>query len=170
MVDRRYRFSPSRMVDTADRFVSRAEAWGVIMNRAEHYTGPSMQLDGRQVRNFGSCSYLGLEVRPELKRAAAQAAELYGTQFSFSRAYVENPLYQELEAALSSMTDRVALVAPSTTLAHFAALPVLIRDGDAVLMDQFAHASLHSATSLLRDTHIELLRHGRLDLLEDRLK
>jgi 7-keto-8-aminopelargonate synthetase-like enzyme len=170
MVDRRYRFSPSRMVDTADRSVGAAEARGVIMNRANAYTGQTVEVDGRVLRNFGSCSYLGLEIHPELKRGASEAAERYGTQLPFSRAYLENPLYQELEASLSEMTGRTALVAPSTTLAHLAALPVLVRDGDAVVMDQFAHASLHSATALLRDTPVELHRHGRLDLLEQRLE
>ena len=33
MADRRYRFSPSRIVDTADRHVGTAQAHGVIMNR-----------------------------------------------------------------------------------------------------------------------------------------
>ncbi|HEV8551538.1 MAG TPA: aminotransferase class I/II-fold pyridoxal phosphate-dependent enzyme [Polyangiaceae bacterium] len=170
MADRRYRFSPSRMVDTADRYVSSAADRGVIMNRAGHYTGDRVEVDGRELRSFGSCSYLGLELRPELKRGAIEATERYGTQCPFSRAYLENALYQELEASLEAMTGRVALVAASTTLAHFAALPVLVRDGDAVVMDQFAHASLHAATALLRDTHLELLRHQRLDQLEDRVR
>ncbi len=170
MADRRYRFSPSRMVDTADRFVGAAEEQGVIMNRGGRYSGCGVEVDGLELKNFGSCSYLGLEVRPELKNGACDAAQRYGTQFPFSRAYLENPLYQELEAALRAMTDRHALVAASTTLAHFAALPVLMRDGDAVLVDQFVHASVHAATSLLRDTPIELLRHQRMDLLEDRLR
>jgi 7-keto-8-aminopelargonate synthetase-like enzyme len=170
MVDRRYRFSPSRMVDTADRFVSSAEDWGVIMNRAGRYDCARMDVEGRELLSFGSCSYMGLETRDELKRGACEAAERFGTQFPFSRAYLESPLYQELEAALATMSGRVAFVAASTTLAHLAALPVLVRDGDAVVMDQFAHASLHAATSLLRDTPVELLRHQRLDLLEDRLR
>jgi 7-keto-8-aminopelargonate synthetase-like enzyme len=99
-----------------------------------------------------------------------EATERYGTQLSFSRAYLENPLYEELEAALAAITGRVALVAASTTLAHVAALPVLVRDGDAVILDQFAHASLHTATALLRESTFELLRHQRFDLLEERLR
>ncbi len=170
MVDRRYRFSPSRMVDTADRFVSDAQEKGVIMKRGLNYKGSSVEVDGRELRNFGSCGYMGLEIRPELKRGAAEAAERYGTQLPYSRAYLEHPLYQELETSLRVMTGRPVLVAPSTTLGHFAALPVLVRDGDAVLMDQFAHASLHAATALLRDTPLELIRHQRLDQLEARLR
>jgi 7-keto-8-aminopelargonate synthetase-like enzyme len=61
------------------------------------------------------------------------------------------------------------MVAASTTMAHFAALPVLVGDKDLVLIDQFAHASMHMATDLIADVPIELLRHSRLDLLEQRL-
>jgi len=170
MADRRYRFSPSRIVDTADRVVSSAAEQGVIMNRAGRYAGADMDVDGRELRSFGSCSYLGLELRPELRRGVCEATERYGTQMSFSRAYLENALYAELEASLTEMTGRPVVVAASTTLAHIAAMPVLVRDGDAVIIDQFAHASLHSATALLHDTQVEMLRHQRLDQLDDRLR
>jgi 7-keto-8-aminopelargonate synthetase-like enzyme len=60
------------------------------------------------------------------------------------------------------------LVAPSTTVAHLAALPVLIGDRDVVLVDQFAHASIHMATDAIADVPIELMRHNRMDLSPDR--
>ena len=165
----RFRFAPSRIVDATNRFVSEAADAGVIMNRAGHYDGPSVEVDGRPMRNFGSCSYLGLEVRDDFKEGACEAARRYGTQLPFSRAYLENPLYRELEEQLASMTGGHVLVAPSTTLGHIAALPVLVREGDAVLIDQFAHASLHTATALLRDIPVERVRHNHLDRLEKRI-
>jgi 7-keto-8-aminopelargonate synthetase-like enzyme len=119
--------------------------------------------------NFGCCSYLGLEQRVELKQGAIDATERYGTQFSCSRAYLELPLYPELENVVSEMTDGHPLVAPSTTLAHIAALPVLVEKGDAVLIDQFAHASLHTAVALLRSNTVEPFRHLRFDQLEAKI-
>jgi 7-keto-8-aminopelargonate synthetase-like enzyme len=157
------------MVDTANRHVGEAEEAGVIMNRGGQYGGSFVEVDGRQLRNFGGCSYLALEVEPSIQDAACAATRRFGTQFPFSRAYLENALYAELEDALREMTGGHIVVAPSTSLAHLAALPVLVRDGDAVLVDQFAHASLQTAVRLLRDTPTELIRHNRLDLLEDRL-
>ncbi|HET7539805.1 MAG TPA: aminotransferase class I/II-fold pyridoxal phosphate-dependent enzyme, partial [Polyangiaceae bacterium] len=68
------------------------------------------------------------------------------------------------------ITGRPTLVAASTTLAHLSALPVLVKDDDVVLIDQFAHASLHMATELLKGTVVERVRHNRMDLLEDKLK
>jgi 7-keto-8-aminopelargonate synthetase-like enzyme len=157
------------MVDSANRLVSEAADAGVIMNRAGNYAGSSVEVDGRLMHNFGCCSYLGLEVRGDLKAATCEATRRYGTQFSFSRAYLENPLYRELEEQLAAMTGGNVLVAPSTTLAHIAALPVLVREGDAVLIDQFAHASLHTATALLRDVSVERVRHNQLERLERRV-
>jgi 7-keto-8-aminopelargonate synthetase-like enzyme len=165
----RFRFAPSRVVDAANRFVSEAADAGVIMNRAGWYDGGLVEVEGRPMHNFGSCSYLGLEVREELKAGACEAVRRYGTQLSISRAYLENPLYRELEEQLAVITDGHVLVAPSTTLGHIAALPVLVREGDAVLIDQFAHASLHTATALLRDVPVERVRHNQLDRLERRV-
>ena len=165
----RYRFPTSRIVDSTNRFVSEAADAGIIMNRAGSYDGASVEVDGRSMLNFGCCSYLGLEVRDDLKEGACAAARRYGTQLPFSRAYLENPLYLELEEQLTTMTGGHVLVAPSTTLAHIAALPVLVREGDAVLIDQFAHASLHTATTLLRDIPVERMRHNQLDWLERRV-
>jgi 7-keto-8-aminopelargonate synthetase-like enzyme len=130
------------------------------------YFGRQVSLRGRNLLNFGSCSYLGLEQRRELKEAAVRATLNYGTQFSFSRAYLQSPLYDQLEDRLACMTDGYPLVAPSTTLGHIAALPVLVKPGDAVVVDQFAHASLQTAVGLLRSHSVELVRHSRLELLD----
>ena len=139
------------------------------MNRVAGERDGLIDVDGQPMRNFGSCSYLALERHPSLVRALRDAASEWGTQFSISRAYLEHPLYEQLEAALSRITGTDVLVAPTTTLAHFAALPVLIDDRDVVLVDQFAHASLHAALGLLGSTPVETLRHARLDRLEARL-
>jgi 7-keto-8-aminopelargonate synthetase-like enzyme len=143
-----------------------AEAKGTMMRRAGRYEGRWVELDGRTLRNFGTCSYLGFDQRPELRQAAIAATQEYGTQFSISRAYLECALYQELECNLEKMTGRPTLVAPSTTLAHMAALPVIVRDQDAVIIDHFAHASLHAATDLLCDVPVHLVRHSRFDQID----
>ncbi|BDN81622.1 hypothetical protein [Mycobacterium pseudoshottsii] len=61
------------------------------------------------------------------------AGERYGTQFSCSRAFVANPLYQDVERLLSELFGGHALLAPTTTLAHMAALPVLADQGSGVV-------------------------------------
>src|SRR6478609_9035672 len=155
---------------TVNRILEEARKFGLICNLAESANGPQCTIRGRQLSNFGSCSYMALECHPALVAGAAAALEEYGTQFHFSRAYVEAPLYVELEEALDAITGRPTLVAASTTLAHLSALPVLINDDDVVLIDQFAHASLHMATELLKGTLVERVRHNRMDFLEDKIK
>jgi len=155
---------------TVNRILEEARSNALVCNRAESANGPKCKIAGRVLENFGSCSYMALEVHPALKAGAAAALEEYGTQFHFSRAYLDAPLYAELEDLLEVITGRPTLVAASTTLAHLSALPVLINDDDVVLIDQFAHASLHMATELLKGTLVERVRHNRMDVLEDKIK
>src|SRR4051794_2820425 len=111
-----------------DRVLTDLQGTGLVRNRAGSGNGGRVVVDGVSRRNFGSCSYLGLETDLRLVAGARAALDEYGTQFSFSRAYLELPLYHRLEAALGQVTERHVIVAASTTLAHLAALPVLIDD------------------------------------------
>lgn len=163
------RITRRRTIDTVDRLLTAAQDIRLIRNTAGSGNGERIIVDGVEYTNFGSCSYLALERHPRLLEGTRAALDAYGTQFSFSRAYLDSPLYAELEETLSAMTGRAVLVTPSTTLAHLAALPVLIDDADTVLIDQFAHASLHTALQTLQGTPVERLRHNRMDLLEERL-
>ena len=159
-----------RKNSTVYRILEQAGARGLILNRAESGNGPTCVIRGKTLQNFGSCSYMALERHPALVAGVQKALELYGTQFHFSRAYLDAPLYRDVEGALSEITGQPTLVAASSTLAHLAALPVLVADDDVVLIDQFAHASLHLATEVLKGTLVERIRHNRMDLLEEKLK
>jgi 7-keto-8-aminopelargonate synthetase-like enzyme len=161
--------SPDRGQDVVYRIISEARARGTTVRTAGRYTGRTIEIEGSVLRNFGGCSYMGLDRRPELTDGAAAALREYGTQLSVSRVYLQCGLYETLEAKLQQMTGRPVLVTPSTTLGHLAALPVLVREGDAVLIDQFAHASLHAATAAVRNAPVRLVRHSRMDRLEEAL-
>jgi 7-keto-8-aminopelargonate synthetase-like enzyme len=162
-------FSRNRKVQTVNRIITEQREAGLIMQRAGSGDGPQWTVDGQVLTNFASCSYMGLERHPLLHAGALRALEEYGSNFSISRAYLQCSLYNEIEDALSEAMGRPTLVTPSTTVAHLCALPVLIGDKDLVLIDQFAHASVHMATDAIADVPIELLRHSRTDLLEQRL-
>jgi 7-keto-8-aminopelargonate synthetase-like enzyme len=148
-----------------------AEAATTLLQTADEgaFSGRHVAYDGRQLLNFVCCSYLGLEQRDELKRAAISAIERMGVQFSCSRAVLQSSQYVELEELLGHITGGTAIVCASTTLAHISALPVLVGARDAVLLDQQAHASLHTASALLR-VPTEIVRHSRMDQLETRIK
>ncbi len=134
--------------------------------------GRTVVLDGRRQINFGSCSYLGLELDPRMRQAVCDAVMRYGTQFSSSRAYLSSPQYAELEALLGEMFGGHVLVTPTTSLGSLATLPVLIESGDAVILDQQVHASVQTAASQLRlkGTTVEMIRHSRMDRLEQMIE
>ncbi len=153
---------------------SLARSRGLVCRFAEddRFDGRSITLDGQRLINFGSCSYLGLETDARLKTAACEAVLRYGVQFSTSRAYVAAPLYRELEHLLSEIAGAPVVLAPTTSLAHLSALPVLVGERDAVLYDSQVHASVQSALPELRLRGIpcEPVRHNRLDRLEQRVQ
>jgi 7-keto-8-aminopelargonate synthetase-like enzyme len=138
----------------------------------EKLCGRTVRIGGRDLVNFGSCSYLGLELDPRLVEGAIEATRRFGTQFSSSRAYLSAPPYAELEEMLCAVFEAHALVTPSTTLGHLAAIPTLIDERDAVILDHQVHNSVQLATRQLQPlgTHVELLRHSRVDLLEERIR
>ncbi|HEX2874966.1 MAG TPA: aminotransferase class I/II-fold pyridoxal phosphate-dependent enzyme [Polyangiaceae bacterium] len=165
-------FAPVHLVRAMDREMGAAEESGALMQTADDvvYEGRYVHLNGKQLLNYGSCSYLGLELRDELKRGAIDAVTRFGTQFPFPRAMLQNPLYLELEAALSQITGGYPVIAASTSLGHISTLPVIVGTKDAVLIDMMAHASVHTAASLLRGMPVIPIHHSDLNELEDQLK
>lgn len=164
----------NQIIDTVDECITAG-----IKNKILHLTaddgfadGRTIQVNGKTLVNFASYSYLGLEVNPKLKEGGIKAIQKYGTQFGASRAYVSIRLYEELENLFSKIFEAPVIVAPSTTLAHQAAIPVLVRDEDVVIIDQHVHASVQMTVKMLqaRRIPVELLRHNNLERLEERIK
>ncbi len=134
--------------------------------------GNVISLEGKEVINFGSCSYLGLEFDDRLKEASKQAIDDFGTQFSESRAYVSISLYKELESLFEKIFESPVVITQTTTLGHIAAIPVLVGSDDCIIMDHQVHNSVQIAVNLVKSqgVSVELLRHNRIDLLEERIK
>src|SRR5690606_18812077 len=64
--------------------------------------GATSSINGREVLNFASYNYLGLNGHPEVKAAAEAAVQRYGTSASASRLVAgERPIHRELEKALA---------------------------------------------------------------------
>ena len=69
----------------------------------DQLNGRTITLNNKELLNFGSCSYLGLEQHPTLKKGVMDAVQKFGTQFSSSRTYASLGLYQELEGMLQEI-------------------------------------------------------------------
>src|ERR1700722_3863227 len=165
------------LIDTVDEIISYGAKKDVLHLKTGNFkmNGSKIFLNGevnKEVINFGSCSYLGLEFDQRLKQAAKDAIDCYGTQFSCSRTYISTRYYKELEGLLSKIFDAHAVVTPTTTLGHIGAIPLFIGNNDAVILDHQVHNSVQTAVNLVKSkgVHTELVRHNRMDLLEERIK
>ena len=91
-------------------------ARGLIMRTPDEgapVDGRTLTLDGRVHLNFGSCSYLGLELDPRLRDGVVDAVMRLRTQFSSSRSYMQAPPYLEPEARLERAFGGHVIVTPS---------------------------------------------------------
>jgi len=160
-------------LDTVDGVITEGVKKGIL----HLYTEDSplrdnlLKMKGKEVVNFGSCSYLGLEFNDKIKQGAIDAVVKYGTQFSSSRAYISTGQYAELECLFEKIFGGHVIVAPTTSLAHIAVIPVVVGGGDAVIIDHQVHNSVQTAVALLKPKGItvEMIRHNRTDMLEEKI-
>lgn len=161
------------MADTTQQMIEAGLAAGMLHLSASEVTGRHVWVDGQQLFQFGSCSYLGLEKHPKLIAGVIAAVERFGVQFSSSRGYMGVSLLTDLENRLSEMYDGYPVVcAPSTTMMHASAIPVLVRPEDAVLLDQKVHASVHFGVNHVRvqGVPVDVVPHNRIDLLREQIR
>ncbi|MEJ2065650.1 MAG: aminotransferase class I/II-fold pyridoxal phosphate-dependent enzyme [Reinekea sp.] len=161
-------------LDLTDQVLTQATQEGVmhLYTEDELLNGRQIQVQGRSLINFGSCSYLGLELDTRLIKGCAEAAQKYGTQFSSSRAYVSSGQYLELESLFIALFNAHCLVMPTTTLGHISALPALVTPGDIIILDHQVHASVQMASQLIkaRGDKVDMIRHNQMDELEERIR
>lgn len=158
----------ARLMATIQSSMQDAVDAGVIRVRItdEELTGTNIRVDGRDLVNFGSCSYLGLGQDARLKAAASSAIDRFGPSYSSSVAYASVDLYTDLERRLTQLFDGHSVIpAPTTTLAHLAALPAIVTRDDLVVIDIQAHASMHLAVDVLRGRgmNVKVIRHNDID-------
>jgi len=134
--------------------------------------GRHITLNGKKHVHFGSCSYLGLELDKRLKEAAIEAVNKYGSLFSCSRTYVSSGNYKELEDLLGVMYNAPILLTTNISLGHHSVMPFTIGSNDMIIFDQQAHISMHELSYKLSHygTAVTILRHNRLDELEQKIK
>lgn len=128
------------------------------------FHGDTITIGGRELVNFGLCCYLGLGDDPRVVEAAIDAVTRYGNSYSSSVAYTALPLYGDLRERLGAMLDAPVVVAASTSLAHFAALPVMVRRGDVVIVDALAHSSILAVLPTLEANGAEVRQVPHNDL------
>lgn len=162
------------MIKSLDKIIQDGVDRGVLQKfTSDHELNSSnISIDDCKYVNFGSCSYLGLEYHPLLKKSVKDTVDKYGTQFSTSRTYLSIGLYEKLETELSRMFEKPVIVSASTTLGHMAALPILVEEDDVVILDLQVHSSVQMSAQLLKANKISvhLIPHNNMESLEAKIK
>lgn len=131
----------------------------------DEYNGRELTVNGKKLKHFANCSYMGLETHPVMKQAAIDAVKKYGTQNSMSRAMVSSPLYKKIEENLAQMFPGYQIIYPTTTLSHCSTIPNLIGPKDAIILDAYVHNSVRMASQLCKanGTFIIMSKHNDME-------
>ena len=171
----------AQVVEQAQPHYARAVGAGLMQVNMTRRRGKVVTLpDGRDVVEFVSCSYLGLDTHPEVIAGARRVLEDYGVHFCCARSRFSIDPTRELEEGLSRLFGARAITFPSVTSAHMSALPLLasgvLLDGEAghpvrLLVDRQAHASMQFMRPVLaEEAAIETVPHNDVDALRDKAK
>ncbi len=116
---------------------------------------------GKRLLSFSCNDYLNLTHHPVVKAAAVAAIEEHGVGAGASRLITGNHLlYAELETRLAALKGtEAACVFGSGYLANAGIIPVVVGEGDLLIVDALAHACLWAGAQLSR-ARIETFRHN----------
>lgn len=105
---------------------------------------PVVIIDGQEVVMLGSNSYLGLTTHPEVKKAAVDAIEQYGTGCAGSR-FLNGTLdiHMRLEEELAEFVEKESAVVFSTGFqTNLGTISSVVSKGEVVITDKLDHASI----------------------------
>jgi len=149
-----------RLEELRDRGVRRR------LRLVESSQGPRVLLDERPVLLLCSNDYLGLAGHPDVRAAAATAAERWGAGAGASRLISGNMTpHRRLERRLAAFKGHeAALLFGSGYLANTGTIPALAASGGVVFSDELNHASLIDGCRLAR-AETFVYRHRDVDHL-----
>ena len=118
----------------------------------ERDAGATTIIGDRELINFSSYDYLGLNHHAGVRAAAKAAVERYGVSASASRLVAgERPIHRELEAALAGHYGQPsAITFVSGHAANVATIGALLGPRDLILHDALAHNSIVTGAQLSR--------------------
>ncbi len=124
----------------------------------------------RGLVNFASYNYLGLSYRPEVKQAIKEAAEVYGGGSSGSPILSgTTALHKQFAEEVAAFKGKeAAMIFPTGYSANVGTIAGLMRSGDLIVADQYAHASIVDGM-ILSKAKSRFFRHNRADDLDRKL-
>jgi 8-amino-7-oxononanoate synthase len=133
--------------------------------------GVWIERDGRLLLSFSCNDYLNLTHHPKVKAASIATIEKYGAGAGASRLVTGNhPLFAQLETRLAKLKQtEAACIFGSGYLANAGIIPVIVGEGDLLLIDELSHSCLWAGSQLSRAT-VQMFRHNDLAHVEELLK
>jgi 7-keto-8-aminopelargonate synthetase-like enzyme len=137
-----------------------------LKDLAVQHLGPNreMVVDGKEVVNFGSDSFLGLDQDPRVQQAICRGTLKWGAHNGASRAFSSVQANLDAENKLAAwLGTEAALIYPSVTLANLGAIPGLVGRQDLLVMDEQAHNSMQEGAKIARANGVRVLSFGHCD-------
>jgi 7-keto-8-aminopelargonate synthetase-like enzyme len=162
----------SSSTDVVDNIVSTAKEKGTmhIQSEEQNFDGTYFTINGKQLKNFGTCGYLALETHPDLIEGSIDLTRRFGTQLSMSRAFIKPAYVQELEELMSQIFNGNKVICySSTSNAHLSVIPNVVKPTDLIILDQQVHYSVQYACMNMKlyGTEIQMVRHSNYDKLDE---
>ena len=120
----------------------------------------------RELLNLASYNYLGVSYRPEVKQAAIDAVNKYGLGASGSPILSGTfEVHNELAEGIAAFKDKeAAILFPTGYSANVGFISSLMRAGDNIILDQYAHASVVDGAILAKSKTVFFRHNNPLDL------
>ena len=143
------------------------------------HSAPSTRVDGEDTKtheirrglvNFASYNYLGLSYRPEVKQAIKDAVDVYGGGASGSPILSgTTDLHRRFADEVAAFKKKEAsLIFPTGYSANVGTIAGLMRAGDLIVADQYAHASVVDGM-ILSKANSRFFRHNKAEDLNRKL-
>lgn len=128
--------------------------------------GSTCIIEGKEVIMMGSNNYLGLTIHPEVRKAAMEAINNYGTSLTGSRLLNgTHLLHENLERELADFLGKEScLVFTTGYQANLGVLSALINKGTALVMDKADHASIYDGSRLAKGDKVTYNHNDMADL------
>lgn len=137
-------------------------------HRLVNNEGPVVTIEGKEFIMAGSNNYLGLTSHPEVKKAAIEATEKYGTGCSGSRYLTGNlDLHEQLEEKLADFLGYEAVLTFSTGYqTALGVISTLAGRGDYIISDKENHACIVNGALTAKGALANFIRYKHSDIAD----
>jgi len=170
---------PFALLQPFDDWWREVKPAGYYLYELPLHTAPGTRVDVEDTKtgeirknlvNFASYNYLGLSYRPEVKEAIKEAADIYGGGSSGSPILSgTTALHRQFAEEIAAFKGKeAAMIFPTGYSANVGTIAGLMRSGDLIVADQYAHASIVDGM-ILSKAKSRFFRHNRPDDLDRKL-